>query len=117
MERQVHVPKVAKALAGSKMVVLLLVVVRLVLVISGDPVFLIFPARIVGAVRFQHIGGDAGPCLVGLFDAAECLEADQRVISVVSRRGKVGVHVGIGPVDVSVALDIGITGIEDEMVL
>ena len=62
-------------------------------------------------------GRDAGPCLVGLLDAAESLEANQRVVSVVSRRSKVRVHVGLGPVDVSVALDIGIAGIENEMVL
>ena len=50
MECQVHVPQIAQALAGCQVVVLLPVIVCLVLVIFGDPVFFIFPARVVGAV-------------------------------------------------------------------
>ena len=50
MECQVHVPQIAQALAGCQVVVLLPVIVCLVLVICGDPVFFIFPARVVGAV-------------------------------------------------------------------
>ena len=49
MECQVHVPQIAQALAGCQVVVLLPVIVCLVL-IFGDPVFFIFPARVVGAV-------------------------------------------------------------------
>ena len=50
MECQVHVPQIAQALAGCQVVVLLPVIVCLVLVIFGDPVFFIFPARVVGVV-------------------------------------------------------------------
>ena len=99
------------------MVVLLPVVVCLVVIKLFDTVFFVFPTGVIGTVDFQERGGNAGPCLIRFFYISECLEADQGVVSVIGGGTEIRMHVGCRPVDISVALNIGVAGIEHKMVV